>query len=623
LGFPKGRGDAALRVSVAVSDTCGLKATIRFGDLAPALLCVATVGLVARSAGGWWPTTWGWAAIGLLFVAAAGVILQPALQLGRLDAAFLTGLAALTVLTGLSWVWSESRPLTMLELERTIVYAGGAFALLVVARRRSFAVGLGGLLAAVVVLCGHALATRLVPDQVTWPHSSITFRLAGVFAYANALGIIAVLGLLLALGFAADSERAAVRAAAAASTVPMGLALYFANSRGAWASLAVGLLAAAALAPHRRQLARVAGALLAVGALAIWLASRSIPLTRWTDPLAAAHDGHRLAVAALLLAATAALTTGPRTRWVMLAALATAILAVVVAPSGFRSAALAAGPSPSSGVPGGAPPGTTPTERLFSTTTNSRTEYWRVALIDFGHHPVVGSGAGTFVREWYRHRRIRANVTDAHSLYLETLAELGLVGLLLLLLVLAIPVVAATRVRGRPFVAGALGAYVAFAAHAAVDWDWELPAVTLAGLFCGGLLIVAARAERTVLVLDRRWRAPLLAPVLVLLVFSFVGLVGNRAEASALAAASRGDWPTTAAQSHRAAVWAPWSAQPLVLEADAAAARKHPGAALALLRRGAAKDPADFFIWDRLAAVASGPERQAAQERAKSLNPLG
>jgi hypothetical protein len=619
LGFPKGRGDAALRVSAAVSDTWGLKAAIRFGDLAPALLCAATVGLVARSDGGWPPTTWGWAAIGLLFVAAAGVILQPALQLGRLDAAFLIGLAALAVLTGVSWLWSESRPLTMLELERTIVYLGGAFALLVVARRRSFAVALGGLLAVVVVICGHALATRLVPDRVTWPRSSVTFRLAGVFAYPNALGIVAVLGLLLALGFAADSERAAVRAAAAASTVPVGLALYFANSRGAWASLAVGLVAATAVAPRRRHLAKAAGVLLAVGALAIWLASRSIPLTRWTDPPAAAHDGHRLALAALLLAATAALTTGPRTRRVMVAVLVTAILAVAVAPSGFRNATLAI----AAGVPGGAPPGTTPGERLFSTTTNSRTAYWRVALSDFAHHPAVGSGAGTFVREWYRHRRIRADVTDAHSLYLETLAELGVVGLSLLLLVLAIPVVAATRIRGRPLVAGTFGAYVAFAAHAAVDWDWELPAATLAGLFCGCMLIVAARAEHDVLVLDRRWRAPLLAPVLVLLVFSFVGLVGNRAEASALAAASRGDWPTTAAQSHRAAVWAPWSAQPLVLEADAAAARKHPGAALALLRRGAAKDPADFFIWDRLAAVASGPERQAAQERAKSLNPLG
>ena len=351
------------------------------------------------------------------------MILQSALQLGRLDAAFLTGLAALTVLTGVSWVWSESRPLTMLELERSIVYLGGAFALLVVARRRSFAIALGGLLAVVVVICGHALATRLVPDQVTWAHSSITFRLAGVFAYANALGIVAVLGLLLALGFAADSERAAVRAAAAASTVPVGLALYFANSRGAWASLAVGLVAATALAPRRRQLARAAGALLAVGALAIWLASRSIPLTRWTDPPAAAHDGHRLALAALLLAATAALMTGPRTRRVMLAALATAVLAVAVAPSGSRGVALAAGPSPSgAGVPGGAPPGT-PSE-LFSTTTNSRTEYWRVAA-RFRASPVFGSGAGTFVREWYRHRRIPANVTDAHSLYLETLAGSG------------------------------------------------------------------------------------------------------------------------------------------------------------------------------------------------------
>jgi hypothetical protein len=40
--------------------------------------------------------------------------------------------------------------------------------------------------------------------------------------------------------------------------------------------------------------------------------------------------------------------------------------------------------------------------------------------------------------------------------------------------------------------AAAAGAYVAFLFHAGVDWDWEMPAVTVAGLACG----VALMAER-------------------------------------------------------------------------------------------------------------------------------
>src|SRR5437868_7554085 len=146
-----GRGNAAHRVFRFVSDTGALKASLRLNDLAPALLCAVAVGLVARSDGGWWPATWGWAAIALLFVAAAGLILLPALPLGRLDGLLLGALAALTAWTALSWIWSESRPLTTLELERTIVYLGGTSALLVVGRRRSVPAGLGGLLLADVV----------------------------------------------------------------------------------------------------------------------------------------------------------------------------------------------------------------------------------------------------------------------------------------------------------------------------------------------------------------------------------------------------------------------------------------------------------------------------------------
>ena len=244
-------------------------------------------------------------------------------------------------------------------------------------------------------------------------------------------------------------------------------------------------------------------------------------------------------------------------------------------------------------------------------------------MIDFRDHPIAGSGAGTFVREWYQHRRIRADVQDAHSLYLETLAELGVIGLALLLWLLAVPVLAAARIRDKPFVAGAFGAYVAYAAHTAVDWDWELPAVTFAGVFCGALLVVAARSERGALVLDGGWRSPLLIPVLALLALSFVGLVGNQAEAAARSAASQGDWNEASEKARQAGAWAPWSAQALVLQADAANAHRDTAAARSLLRRAVRADPHDYVLWARLALVTNGDESRLARDRAALLNPLG
>ena len=111
--------------------------------------------------------------------------------------------------------------------------------------------------------------------------------------------------------------------------------------------------------------------------------------------------------------------------------------------------------------------------------------YWHVAWEEFTDAPVAGRGAGTFELAWLEEQPIPESILDAHSLYLETLAELGLVGLGLLALALAPPLLAAFRGAS----AAAAGGYVAFLFHAGVEWDWEMPAVTVAGLLCGAALL--------------------------------------------------------------------------------------------------------------------------------------
>ena len=97
---------------------------------------------------------------------------------------------------------------------------------------------------------------------------------------------------------------------------------------------------------------------------------------------------------------------------------------------------------------------------VLSARGNGRWQFWGASIDQGIEHPLVGDGAGSFAAWWAEHRDIPVFVRDAHSLYLETFAELGLVGLLLVLAFLGSALVegvrrarhacAATRTRSRP-----------------------------------------------------------------------------------------------------------------------------------------------------------------------------
>jgi O-antigen ligase len=285
-----------------------------------------------------------------------------------------------------------------------------------------------------------------------------------------------------------------VRVAAAAIGPPLGVGVYLSFSRGALAALAVGLLVLAALAPARRQV-RAIGVLLATGILAA-AASAALPAVRALQGSAGAKTAEGAAMFAVLLVlmAAAAVATWwlgraedrgrlrsdpvrlPRPRLVI----ATCLVLLLGATLG--AAALESKP--------GTPAGGASTARLASVKSN-RYDYWRVSLNEFEDHPLRGAGSGAFRVDWLRERTVFDPAKDAHSLYVETLGELGLVGIAILAaLIVGVAVSARRAYRALPVqAAGAAATLGVFAVHAGLDWDWEMPAVSLVAILLAGALI--------------------------------------------------------------------------------------------------------------------------------------
>jgi O-antigen ligase len=412
----------------------------------------ALVAALAVDQGGFDPSAWVWSGALAAWAAATAAVAWRQLRPSRVAWAWLASACAVLGWVALSWLWSDRRAQTLLELRRTAVYAAGVLALVVLVRagtRRHLLVSTHVAITAVVV---YALA-RYLTETRTFDAFEGTL-LAQPLGYANALGALAAVGTVLAIGLAAQAEAVLERAAAAASVPVLVTALLLTSSRGATVALAIGVVATVACADDAAPFLSTALLVMPGSGIAAIVAGTS----RLSDGNATPY-AHAAFVVGVAVAACA---------------IGTAIAAARVRPAArFRRvpphtfvAALVMGVI-AAGVASGL--------------TQPRTSLWGVAWRRFEDHVALGSGAGTFALAWTRSGLIetRGGALDAHSLYLETLAELGLVGLALVLAFLALPLMNARRA---PVAAGA---YVVVLVHAGLDWDWEMPAVMLAGLCCG------------------------------------------------------------------------------------------------------------------------------------------
>jgi hypothetical protein len=175
--------------------------------------------------------------------------------------------------------------------------------------------------------------------------------------------------------------------------------------------------------------------------------------------------------------------------------------------------------------------------------------------------------------------------------------------------------------RGRRLAAAAAAAYAALVLHLAVDFDWQLPVVAIAGLWCGVALLVATRGP--VAARPPRTRPAVLAAVILVTVLAAVGLVGNRQIARAADAIAAGNPQAARSAASDASGWMPWSYLPDVWQGEAAlasgdteTARSHFRSALAT-RHGAR----NWRLWFNLARTMQGPDQVDMLRRVVALNP--
>jgi len=498
----------------------------------PALIAFGAVLVLTARGGGFLAETWGWAALPLLLVTIVALVASGDLALGRGQAAALLLLAGVVAWTALSALWAPSPGDPLLEAERTTIYLAAVAAVLFTGSRASTDRIAAGVLAACFAVCAWALWGKLVTHHGVPTTGSDAGRLAGPVGYSNGLGLIAAIGILLALGFAARTHWTA------AALVVLGPAFVLTYSRGSWVALGAGLLVLGATRIRDRRTIRFASAVVA----ALALAGAAVAL----------HGGHAAS-------------------------------------------------------------------RLASASSSGRSAYWHVALDEARAHPLVGGGAGTWARWWLQRRPNIDNALDAHSLYLETLAELGAAGLLLLLAALAVPLLALRR-RPSATTAACGAGYVAFLVHAVLDWDWELPAVALVGLLCGSALLAD---ESRSLRLGSRARLALLTAALAVGGGVFVLQVGNSALAAGDSARDRGELARALTDARRAHDWQPWSTRPQLELGEARLAAGDLSGAAQELEAALRRDPGDWELWYQLALATTGSRHRQAAGRAAALNPRG
>jgi hypothetical protein len=427
-----------------------------------------------------------WALVVVALIATPMV--RPATLGARLAPVALAALAAWTLL---SITWAPIAGNAYHQGQIAFLYLGALLAAALLLRDRARCRLVEPALAGgVLIVIGYGLSERLLPGLLHFARSvSAQDRLEQPLTYWNAMGELAALGFVLCTRIAGDETRPrALRTAAVAATPPLATGLYISFSRGALFACVAGLIALVVAARSRNQLLATLLCLIA----GLFVAAVISPLhgvTGFAGNLSRRETQGALALIALVVIALAAaavhrrVISSGRLEPVRLPRHAGALATALICAGLVLAIVLGAKESNVAPLSGGA-------GRLVTLQSN-RYAYWSVALRAFSDQPLHGVGAGGWSVWWLRYRHVREFAQDAHSLPLQTLAELGLVGAILLLAFFGGVALAArdTLRVDRAAAAGPIAGLVVYLAHTPLDWDWQMPAVTLVAIVLAAQLV--------------------------------------------------------------------------------------------------------------------------------------
>jgi UDP-GlcNAc:undecaprenyl-phosphate GlcNAc-1-phosphate transferase len=480
-----------------------LAANVSTGGFSPAAIgCLLVLGLGAGLSPFFFAyydaSVWAPIGLGLTVACAIGVIarpIRPTLPAGLA----VGGLLGLGIWSLSSTAWAESVESAVVSGNRWLAYGALLLLMLVLLRgERRSAVLLGAIGMGVGAVALSVLARLLGDDPGAL---FLGGRLNLPLGYINGEGCLFVMGFWLCMA-AAESRRTLLCGPAAAMATLMACLALLSQSRGTALAMLCSLIAVLAFAPGRTR--RVYGVLAVTVGVALAAPELLHVYSNTAGGSVAAGVGHAAGRAALLASLGvgimwAALTggwellfRGSEARgaervgsWLLvLPAVVALVLAVGSAHrierdvrTQWDSFTHLAVPSDSTSL--------ATQSRLLSGAGN-RYDYWRIAWRMWKDHPLLGVGAGNYPRDYYQLRATTEDIEQPHSVELQSLAELGLPGLLLLACFILGAALGASKVAerarhsalARALMVAALGAFVAWLAQTSVDWMHLLPGLT-------------------------------------------------------------------------------------------------------------------------------------------------
>ena len=631
----------------------------RFIQHAPTLIVAASLMGVALAYGGYGLTTRSIVAVVVWWaiILGLGLGLLPFRRPPR-DAYRSGGLlAGLAVLAGLSVLWSASPEKSFVEFDRITLYLG-FFLLAVLAGTRANATRwVDGLAIGIAVVGLLALTTRLLPglvpggDEVTSiPNAQA--RLAFPLGYSNALGILLAVGYPLLLRSSVAARTALARGLAVGVIPALSAAIFLTSSRGAIGCALLGVAVFLALARPRGEAAWASVCAAGGSALLVAALKSRVDLvsTPFDNPAVTVAQGRVVAAIALLVCFGAGLAylggiaaararglslrtpgIGRQGRLAIGVIAAVALVAVVIAVD------------PGARIEGFKQTGFDPTGRkqttgqLLRPDGGGRYQFWSAAVDQFRANPVLGGGAGAYEFWWAENPHIPYYVRDAHSLWLEILGELGLVGLALAASAFGYGIfVALRRVRGeigpdRTLDAALCATLFAWVFAAAVDWMWEMTVVSAVAVVCLGLMTGPATARRPQLAPSSRGSRSFSVGVAVIAAAWLVicaqasPLLSEMRIADSQVAAARGEFDAALTAARGARTLQPWTGGPYRQLALIEEERARFTMARGYIQEAIAREPGNAELWRDAARIERGSGNVVGAgrrfERARRLDP--